>query len=322
MKSFEYQQPESLEKALEIAAGRGRIKAGGTDLLGLMKEEIESPGTLVYLGGIKELKRIKERPNSGFSIGTMVSLADVAAHSGIRKRFPLLAEAAASAASPQIRNVGTIGGNLCQRPRCWYFRGHFDCLRKGGDTCFAVDGKNKFHCVVGGGPCYIVHPSDTAVALLALNATLLIRDRDRQRVVPISQFYVLPEKDVTRETILKQGEILTAIQVPGPPPGNRSVFLKASERGVFDFATVSVAIQADVRSSVLHSVSVVLGGVAPIPWYEKTVSQALQGLSLGDGPKIRKAADLALKDAEPLEENGFKIKLARNLVYQAITKLG
>jgi len=321
MKSFEYQQPASVEKALEFTAGGGRIKAGGTDLLGLMKNEIESPGTIVNLSGIEELKRIEERPNRGFSIGALASLADVTAHSGIRKRFPLLAQAAGSAASPQIRNVGTMGGNLCQRPRCWYFRGDFDCLRKGGDTCFAVDGKNKFHCVVGGSPCYIVHPSDTAVALLALNATLLIRDSKGQRPVPISQFFVLPEKDVTRETILKQGEILTAIQVPGPPPGNRSVFLKTSERGVFDFATLSVAIQADVRGNVFHSARVVLGGVAPIPWFEKNVSEALNGIALSNETAIRKASDQALKDAEPLEENGFKIKLARNLVYQAIMKL-
>jgi xanthine dehydrogenase YagS FAD-binding subunit len=321
MKSFVYQKPETIEKALNIASKGGRIKAGGTDLLGLMKDRIESPGTIVNLTGIKELKRIEERPNSGFSIGAMASLAEVAAHSGIRKRFPLLAEAAASAASPQIRNLGTIGGNLCQRPRCWYFRGEFHCLRKGGDTCFAVDGKNKFHCVVGGGPCYIVHPSDTAVALLALNATLLIQDSKGQRPVPISQFFVLPEKDVTRETILKQGEILTAIQVPGPPPGNRSVYLKTSERGVFDFATVSAGVQADVRSNVIHSARVALGGVAPIPWFEKKVSAALNGIALSDQSAIRKASDLALKDAEPLEENGFKIKLARNLVFQAIMKL-
>ena len=239
MKTFDYLMPDTLNEAVQLSRQRGtRIKAGGTDLLGLLKEGVESPEKLVGLGQVPDLTGIVKRPGGGFSIGAMTTVSDIADHKELGHVYPVLTMAAKSVASPQLRNMGTVGGNICQRPRCWYFRGDFDCLRKGGDTCFAFDGENRFHCVVGGDSCFIVHPSDLAVALTALSATVLVRNTTSQLSVPMDQFFVLPEQDVTRETILEPGDIVTAIQVPGPPPGRRSVYLKTADRTVFDFATV------------------------------------------------------------------------------------
>lgn len=322
MKSFDYIVPASLSDALAQGSRTNcHYKAGGTDLLGLIKDDVLEPASIIHLGKLQELDGIDERPGGGFSIGATTTLDTIANHAGLAGRFPVVTQAASAVASPQLRNVGTLGGNLCQRPRCWYFRRDFDCIRKGGDTCFAFDGENRFHCVIGGDPCWIVHPSDMAVALSALNATVLITGPDGQRPVLIRQFYILPETDPERETILKDGELVTAVQIPGPPPGNRSVFLKTADRAVFDFATVSVAVHADVRSSVINTASVVLGGIAPVPWLEKAVSRALAGVHLEDGTAIQQAADRALVDADPLEQNGYKVELARNLIVRAVRQL-
>lgn len=322
MNSFEYKRPESVEQASRQSASPGsRIKAGGTDLLGLLKDHVETAEQVVSINQLDLLKGITERPGGGFSIGACTPLSQVSRHEQLNRRYPVLTQAAESVASPQLRNVGTIGGNICQRPRCWYFRGDFDCIRKGGDTCFAFDGENRFHCVTAGGPCFIVHPSDTAVALLAMEATLLIRNGGNQKAVPIHDFFVLPEKDPTVETILQPGDVLSTIQIPGPPPGFRSVYRKQADRAVFDFATVSVAVNADVRSNTIHHIRIALGGVAPVPWLEKTVSKKLTGLSLGDEKGIRQASNQALSDATPLADNGYKIPLARNMIAEAILSL-
>jgi xanthine dehydrogenase YagS FAD-binding subunit len=193
-------------------------------------------------------------------------------------------------------------------------------LRKGGDVCYAVDGENKFHCIIGGGPCFIVHPSDTAVALLALNASLTIFSGKKSRQVHMRDFFVLPDKDVTRENILQPGEIVTEIHVPEAVPGMRSGYLKLKERDVWDFATVSVAAVLQTRGNKIKTARVVLGGVAPKPWLEEHVSNQLAGLTI-NAENLEKVVSGALKDAEPLEQNAYKIPMARNAIKRRLSLL-
>jgi xanthine dehydrogenase YagS FAD-binding subunit len=323
MKNFEYKKPKDLTEASQSLGDnwKGALPyAGGTDLLGLMKHLIEQPGLLVDLKGIPGLDKIQYTPGKGLSIGALVKVAEIAEDTVVNKKYTVLAQAAKEVASPQLRNQGTIGGNLCQRPRCWYFRGDFHCLRKGGDVCYAVDGENKFHCVIGGGPCFIVHPSDTAVALLALDASVTVFYRKKSRNVPLKDFFVLPAKDVTRENILKPGEIITGIQVPDVLLDMRSGYLKAKEREVWDFATVSAAVVLRRNKGKIAAGRVVLGGVAPVPWLEKEVSDRLIGAVLSD-ENLAQIVSTALKAAEPLARNAFKISLARNLIKRLITGL-
>lgn len=323
MKNFAYKKPKELTEASRLLGDNWTDAlpyAGGTDLLGLMKDLIEQPDRLVDLKGIPGLDKILYTPGKGLSIGALVKIAEVAEDPVINKKYAVLAQAAKEVASPQLRNQGTIGGNLCQRPRCWYFRGDFHCLRKGGDVCFAVDGENKFHCVVGGGPCFIVHPSDTAVALLALDASVTVFYREKSRNVPLKDFFVLPEKDVTRENILKPGEIVTGIQVPDVPADMRSGYIKSKERDVWDFATVSAAVVLQGNRNKIAAGRVVLGGVAPVPWLEKEVSSRLTGAVLSD-ETLDQIVSSALKAAEPLAQNAFKLPLARNLIKRLVMEL-
>lgn len=323
MKNFIYKKPKTLREASQLLGGSWKEVlpfAGGTDVLGLMKDEIETPQRLVNLKSIPELDKIKYIPGKGLRIGALVTITEIAEHALIKEKYPILAEAAKEVASPQLRNQGTIAGNICQRPRCWYFRGNFDCLRKGGDLCFAVDGENKYHCIIGGGPCYIVHPSDTAVALLALNANVIIFSGKKSFQLPLRDFFVLPEKDVNRENTLKPGDIVTEIQIPDVSTNMRSGFLKFKERGVWDFAVVSVAAVIQKNGNTIESGSVVLGGVAPIPWLEENVNARLTGIAI-NGNYIEKLVTETLRDAEPLDQNSYKLTLARNLIKRLFTRL-
>jgi len=315
MKNFIYKKVKSVKEASQaLLANRQALPyAGGTDLLDLIKDGIVQPAELVDLKGIPGLDRIVYKPGKGLSIGAAVPLVEVAEHPVVVKKYPVLAQAARAVASPQLRNMGTIGGNICQRPRCWYFRGDFDCLRKGGDICYAVEGENKFHCVVGGGPCFIVHPSDTAVALSALSASLVVFSGKKSKALSMDDFFVLPDKDVMRENVLRPGEILTEIRVPEAPADMHGKFLKFTERDVWDFATVSGAVVWFGDGKKVKRGRVVFGGVAPIPWFEKEVSAALTGLAL-DTPSVEKLAAKALRQAEPMTQNEFKITMARNLL--------
>jgi len=323
MKNFTYMQPASLKEAQKNLGEDWRtslLLAGGTDLLGLMKDGIETPQRVVNLKSVPGLENISYETGRGLTIGALTSLRAIAEHPLIREKYTALAEAASEVASPQLRNLGTLAGNLCQRPRCWYYRGGFKCLRKSGDVCFAVDGRNKFHCIVGGGPCFIVHPSDTAVALNALNASVTFLAGRKTRTVPISEFFILPEINVERENILSPGDILTQITIPDPPAGSKSHFLKMKERGVWDFALVSVAAKIQRTGTAISSGTIALGGVAPIPWLEKNVSSKLAGVS-ANSESLSQVSQQALLDAEPLAENGYKIPLARNLIRRALGTL-
>jgi xanthine dehydrogenase YagS FAD-binding subunit len=323
MKNFVHIKPQNLKEASQLPGNNWKEVlpyAGGTDLLGLMKDGIENPDKLIDLKALPGMDKITYTPGKGLKIGALVSIAEIAEHELINKKYTLLGQAAKEVASPQLRNQGTIGGNICQRPRCWYFRGDFHCLRKGGDVCFAVEGENKYHCIIGGGPCFIVHPSDTAVALLALDASLTVFSGKKSRLIPLKEFFALPGKLVTRENILKPGEIVTEIQVPNVPPGTRSGYLKLKERGVWDFATVSAAAVLQVQQDIVKAARVTLGGVAPIPWWEKQLSSQLKGMNTTSN-NLEQIVSNALKDAEPLEQNAYKIPMARNLIKRLITNL-
>ncbi|GAB4381180.1 MAG: xanthine dehydrogenase family protein subunit M [Calditrichia bacterium] len=323
MKNFEYLQPKSIEEASKLLGSDWKaslLYAGGIDLLGLMKDGIETPEKVVNIKGIPGLDKIDYAPGKGLRVGSLVRIADVAAHEVIRQKYAVLAQAAQRVASPQLRNMGTIGGNLCQRPRCWYYRGDFHCLRKGGDLCYAVDGENKYHCIIGGGPCFIVHPSDMAVALVALNARIEIASQAKRREVALQDFFVLPEVDVLRENILKPGEIITEIRVPEPPDNTRSGYLKFTERSVWDFAMVSVAAVLQMTGKLIQGGKVVFGGVAPIPWAEETVTHRMRNLP-ASAAALDKLADKALNRAEPLAGNQYKLILARNLLKRLLTDL-
>jgi len=322
MNNFEYKQPKNLEEASQWLADPS-VKsipfAGGSDLLGLIKHHIEKPDILVNLKAIDDLSQINYDENEGLSIGSQVKIAEIAEHKIIRQKYPVLAEAASQVASPQLRNMGTLGGNLCQRPRCWYFRGNFDCLRKGGDICFAIGGENKYHCIVGGGPCYIVHPSDTAVALFALDARISIYSKGETRTIPINDFYILPDENVLKENILKPGEFITEINVPKPEI-TQSTYTKFKERAAWDFAVVSIASALQVTGKKVKAGKLAFGGVAPRPWMDKELNQNLSGLELNENA-IENFASVAFSDTEPMEKNEYKILLARNLLKKMLKEI-
>ncbi len=323
MQTFKYVQPKSLSDAAGISEKDGDaavLFAGGTDVLGLIKNDIISPSKVINLKSIPGLNKIDYTNGAGLKIGALTTVDEIAEHPVIMKKFSVLSEAAKEVASPQLRNVGTIGGNICQRPRCWYFREDFDCIRKGGDICYAIGGENKYHCVVGGGPCYIVHPSDIAVALAALNAEFTITNGKDFRKVPADIFFVLPEQSSLQENILEPGEILTEIFIPELPLGAGSRYIKFTERNVWDFAIVSVAAIVNKSGSKINSAKIVFGGVAPIPWIDENLNSMLIGMELSDKSIEASAAD-TLEEAEPMEKNEYKIPLARNLVKKLLQDL-
>jgi len=323
MQTFKYVQPKSLSDAAGISEKEGDaavLFAGGTDVLGLIKNDIIFPSEVINLKSIPGLNNIEYSDGEGLTIGALTTITEIAEHPVIMKKFTVLSEAAKEVASPQLRNVGTIGGNICQRPRCWYFREDFDCIRKGGDICYAIGAENKYHCVVGGGPCYIVHPSDIAVALVALNAEFTITNGKDLINVSADKFFVLPQQNSLQENILKPGEILTEIFIPELPPGTGSRYIKFTERNVWDFAIVSVAATVNKSGNKINSAKIVFGGVAPIPWIDENLNSLLIGTELSD-KSIEAAAANTLEEAEPMEKNEYKIPLARNLVKKVLKDL-
>jgi len=337
LQPFEYVEAQSIDQAvalLSAGAADARIIAGGSDLLGEMKEGVVTPGRLVSLAGIAGLNAITET-GDGLTIGAMTTIADIAAHPVIRREYTALAEAAAGLATPQIRNVGTLGGNLNQRPRCWYYRHPLTrCLKKGGDRCYALAGTSKYLCVTGGDRCYIVHPSDTAVALAALGGLIEIAGPAGSRTIPVEEFFTSPSQDLTRENILAPGELVTRVYLSRPsesmpeiPPMQggdkrieRSLYLKARERESGDFALVSVAAAVIREGNVVLRASLALGGVAPAPYRARPVEEYLRGRSVAQVDPAH-AGSLALPDARPMADNGYKVILAQNLVKRAVSQL-
>ena len=297
--------------------------AGGTDLLSEIRDGTASPSTLVALDSITDagLLGITETAAGGLRIGALTTIADIAAHDGIRRRYTALAQAAGGLATPQVRNLGTLGGNLNQRPRCWYYRHPLTvCLKRGGDRCYAVPGVGKYLCVTGGDRCFIVHPSDTAVALAALGASVTIASNDGDRAIPIEDYFVGPDVDLTRENILQPGELLTDIVLPAPPDGQRSVYLKARERESGDFALVSVAAALTVANGAVAQASIVLGGVAPTPYRGNGTEEYLRGREVTDVVPSEAGA-FAIADPRPLPDNAYKVPMTANLTARAVANL-
>jgi xanthine dehydrogenase YagS FAD-binding subunit len=323
MQTFKYVQPKSLSDAAGISEKEEEaavLFAGGTDVLGLIKNDIISPSEVINLKSIPGLDKIGYTNGTGLKIGVLTTISEIAEHPLIRQKFTVLSEAAKTVASPQLRNVGTIGGNICQRPRCWYYRGDFDCIRKGGDFCYAVGTENKYHCIVGGGPCYIVHPSDIAVALVALNAEFTIFSGNNSKKVLANKFFVLPVQDELHENILRPGEIITEIFIPDLPANGRSRYIKFAERQVWDFSVVSVAVVLNIIGSKIKTAEIVFGGVAPKPWNDENLTLSLQAMNLFD-ESIEEVVNKAFTDAEQMDKNEYKILLARNLVKKAFKNI-
>lgn len=331
MRAFTYQRPASLNDAVVGLSRAGASPlGGGTDLLVCVDEGIAAPESVVDLRGIGGFDDITVLPDSGLRIGAAARVSHIAEHDDVRARFPVLADACAAVGTPALRNMGTLGGNLCQRPRCWYFRRAVPCYKNGGTSCPARDGENQYHAIMDGGPCYIVHPSDPAVALTALDAEIEITGRDGTTRIPITQFYVLPRDRMDHETVLRTGEIVTAITLPGvssqlhPAPDSphhsaagKQLYRKIMQRGAWDFALASIA--ATKRSD--GGVRIVLGGVAPRPWrVAESVEEDVASGGL-DEDSIAALAERALYDAEPLSKNGYKVSLAASLLRDAIREL-
>ena len=323
MRPFEYTSAPTLDAALDILSltndGAIRPLAGGTDLLTLMKADIVTPDHLVDIKRANGLTSGIEETSDGVRIGALTSLTEIETHPLIRERYTALAEAAAIAATPQLRNMATIGGNLLQRPRCWYYRNPlFHCWLKGGDTCHARDGQNRQHAIFDASPCVATHPSDPAMALLALDASVTVRGASGERQIPIAEFFTLPADDHRVETSLQPGELILSIDLPAT--SSRSTFYKAMDRKVWAFALVSVAASIAITDGKITDARVVLGGVAPIPWRVEAAEQTLIG-SASDSTTFDRAAEAALADAEPLEHNSYKVPLAKSLIRRAMDSL-
>ena len=330
MKAFEWTNPATLNEAVKMLSATPaadideapRPIAGGQDLLTTMKDYTSRPARLVNLKNIRGLNSITLNAR-GLTIGALVTLTELEEHAGVRKSFPGLSEAAHSIATPQIRNLGTVGGNLCQRPRCWYFRlEEVNCLKKGGTECYAAKGENKYNAIIGGGPSYIVHPSDLAPMLLALGASVTVTGANGKRVIPLDKFFTLPsEGNIRRENVLKNEDIITEIHVPASPLAARSTYLKFKERESLDFALASAAVAVRLTGRNVRDARIVLGGVAPIPWRVPAAEKFLAGKEL-QPDVLAEAAKLALAEAKPLEKNAYKVPLAQTLVRRALAKAG
>lgn len=317
--NFSYVRAKSVSEAVRALAAPGaRLHAGGTDLLGCLRDGVVKADKVVSLTGVAALRGISKPATGGLRIGALTPLAEVAANKDVLAQYPALAQAALAVGSPQLRNQGTIGGNVCQRPRCWYFRGDFHCLRKGGDTCYAVQGENQYHAIFGASACCMVHPSDTAVALVALGAHARIAGPGGARIVPFSTFFILPRKSVIAETVLGRGEVLTDILLPAPEPATRSSFRKVRSRGAWDFALASVALVVSADSAgTIEQARVVLGAAAPAPWRATEAEKALVGNKL-TADTATHAAQAAVKGAETLSRNEYKVALFRGLVEEQL----
>jgi xanthine dehydrogenase YagS FAD-binding subunit len=326
MKGFDLHEPTTVSQAVgllnQLGAG-GKVLAGGSDLVGgIMKDWVQGkgmpiPSALVDITAIPELKGIKASAN-GLTIGAATTLTDVIESDDVKKSFPVLAQAALSVASPLIRNFGTLGGNINQRPRCWFFRGeNFACYKKGGDFCFAVTGENTYHAIIGGELCYIVHPSDTATALLALNAQAKVASPSGERMVPFDNYFVGPREDVLRENVLKPNELMTEVTIPTPAAGTKMAWTKLKDRQVYDFAVVSVAVVFTTDAAGKWADGrVVLGGVSPVPYRAKVVEDALKGQDVKTAAKA--AAAQVRTVARPMSLNAFKVDIAQNLVERTL----
>jgi xanthine dehydrogenase YagS FAD-binding subunit len=306
---FQWVEATSISDALNHLAPTTLVKAGGVDVIDRLKEGIDSPKVLVNIRNIGGLDQVREDAN-GVVIGPNVTLDQLDKHQLIRSTYTALADAAGHAATPHIRNVATIGGNILQRPRCWYFRNEqFHCRKKGGERCFAQDGENDYHAIFDNRVCAIVHPSAVSVALTALGATLELTGKKGKREVAVEQFFVRPEEDVTRENRIGDDELLTAIRIP--KPAGRSAYMKLGEKESFDWPVAEVAVVLGQKPAVI------LGAAAPIPWRAQSAERVLAGNQITED-SARAAAKAALQGATPLANNFYKLPIFEAVVRRTI----
>ena len=321
MPHFDLYQPDTLEAALDLAARLGEngwLVGGGQDSWDWLKNRTKRTSAVIDLSAIAALKGVREG-DGGIEIGALTTLTEVENDALVRERYGLLAMAAGRVASPQIRNVGTLGGNLCQDTRCWYYRGGVDCYRAGGNTCYAdtPQGQNREHAIFGASRCVAVTPSDTANALVALGASLLIRNRSAERVVPAAEFFVGPAVNITRMTVIEPGEILTAVRLPGSWATAKFYFEKVADRAAWDFALLSISAAVKMSGDTIADARLVCGAAACVPCRLKAVEQAVIGKPQNE-ETFEKAALLATAGARTLQFNQFKIPLLQNLVRRAL----
>lgn len=321
MNRFEVAKPVTLAQAKDLVQEKpwSIYKAGGIDVIDHLKEHLEEPPRVVDLKSIPGLADIKVESDGSLRIGALVKLADVAGDERIKKTHTALAIAAGETASPQVRNVATLGGSVLQRPRCWYYRlEEYKCLKKGGDVCFAVGGENRYHVIFGGGPSYAAHPSNSAVALVALGASFVLDGPKGTRTVSSSEFFQPPAKNPEVENALGVAEILTEVRVP--PAMGRSIYDEVRERQAFDWPLVSMAACVRLEGGLVKDARVVLGAVAPIPWRSGRAEAALMGKALNEGT-LQDAARAAIVGAAPLSDNGYKVGLVQTLVRRTLAQL-
>jgi xanthine dehydrogenase YagS FAD-binding subunit len=322
VKAFAYVNAANEKEAVAaLGTERGKILplAGGMDLVALMKDYIAQPDRIV---NVKNLDRtIRRTAAGGLRIGAAVTIAELAAHAEAAKMYPALVQAAEELGTPQIRNLGTVGGNLNQRPRCWYFRNEeFNCLKKGGSRCFAVDGENQYHAIFGGGPCHIIHPSSLAVPAIALDARFRIVGPAGEREVAAGEFFVAPDKNLFGETVLAANELLTHVTLP-PPGGARSATYEVRFKQSHDWPLAIASVSLTVNGQTIKAARVVMGAVAPVPWRSSAAETALAGKPLNEETAIT-AAEAAVAGAKPMSGNAYKVQIARTAVKRAVLKAG
>lgn len=318
MNRFEWSDAATVEQALAQLGPTTVIKAGGVDVMDLLKEDLIAPSRLVNIRTVRGLDRIAEAPQAGLRVGPLVTLARIAAEPVITSRYRALAEAAGRAATPQIRAMATVGGNLLQRPRCWYFRSSsYHCLKKGGPRCFARDGENTYHAIIGNEKCAIVHPSAAATALVALGARLELTSPKGKREAPLEGFFVAPEANVLRENTLGEDELITEIRVPAQSEGSSSAYIKQGEKESFDWPVAEVAVVLERSGGRVSRASVVLGAAAPVPYRARAAEAELVGKAI-DEDRAKAAAKAALAGATPLSQNRYKLPIFEAIVRRAI----
>jgi xanthine dehydrogenase YagS FAD-binding subunit len=320
VKAFSYVNPANEREAIR-ALGSDRDKvmplAGGQDLLARLKDYVAQPDRIVNVKSALDAT-VTTVPGGGLKIGAAIKLVDLAEHAGVMKLYPAFIRAAGEVGTPQIRNQGTVGGNLNQRPRCWYFRNEeFVCFKKGGNVCFSPQGENQFHAIFGSGPSFIVHPSSLAVPSVAYGATFRLAGPNGERMVPAAEYFTMPTlQNVTTENVLAPNELLTHVILPAPgavKSGHYEVRYKESHDWPIAFATVLLTMGGDT----VKAARIVMGAVAPVPWRAQAAEAALVGKPVNEATAAA-VADVALRDARPLSQNAYKIQVAKTAVKRAI----
>ena len=320
MKAFSWVETDDLASALAAGAQPGALyKAGGVDLADRLKEHLDEPETLVNLRRIKALEFVRDDGSGGLRLGPLVTLALLADDARIRRSAPALADAAAAAATPQIRNLATLGGNLAQRPRCWYFRREeFKCRKKGGKECFALEGRNEEHAVFENDQCAMVHPSGTATVLSGLGGSLVLKSAQSDRTVGVDDFFIAPKVDLLRENMLQPGELIVEVRVPG---GRRSGYVKLMEKQSFDWPMAEAAVSFKLVNGEINDARISLGAAAPRPWRATAAEKLIEGKKLI--PELAaQAGRAAVQGARPLANNGYKLALLETAVRRALLLAG